>query len=86
MNFEYFELTKPINSVVDLQKYELTKAADAERFIFPYEIDRLAKYFGLNFSGYIVPARKHLFFKSLIRRRQRQGFRSLENQGVYFRK
>ena len=33
---------------------------------------------------YIVSARKQPFFKSLIRKCQRQGFRSVGNQGVYF--
>ena len=49
--------------VYDIGKMDLTAnqtvyiAGEAERFIFPYELDSLPEYFGLNFSGYIkVPS------------------------------
>lgn len=51
--FEYFELKAPIDSVVELQKFEQTQHGKVDRFIFPYKVEKLPEYFGLKFSGYI---------------------------------
>jgi len=66
LNFEYFELPEPIDSLIDLQKYERTKAGEVKRFIFPYELNSLPEYFGLNFSGYIKVPNEDVYTFSVL--------------------
>jgi predicted neuraminidase len=66
LNFKYFRLTEPIDSLADLQKYEPTETGEVERFIFPYKDENLSENFGLSFSGYIEVPKDDVYIFSLL--------------------
>ena len=66
LNFKYFELPEPIDSLVDLQKFEPVKNGEVKRFTFPYKVENLPKYFGLNFSGYIKIPKDDVYTFSVL--------------------
>ncbi len=66
LNFEYFELPEPIDSLAMLQKYEPMKKGEIETLVFPYKTEELSEYFGLKFSGYIHVPKEDVYMFSVL--------------------
>ena len=66
LNFEYFELPRVIDSLIDLQQFESTKIGEVNKIIFPYELDSLPEYFGLKFNGYVKVPSENVYTFSVL--------------------
>lgn len=53
VNFQYFEFSESIESVVDLSYMEVKSQGITEKLIFPFNNENLPKQFGLIFQGFI---------------------------------
>jgi len=53
LSCEYFELDVPIRSTDNLLQLKPTKIHAVDKFVFPYEDEKLPERFGLRYTGYI---------------------------------
>ncbi len=53
LRFEYYKITKPIKSVMELTKLTPSQKGKIEKFIFPFDDKKLPEQFGVIYKGFI---------------------------------
>jgi hexosaminidase len=66
LKFEYFEFDKPIDSTLDLLKMQPVSIGNIQKFIYPYEIEKLPERFGLIFNGFIEVPKEGVYIFSVL--------------------
>lgn len=57
LKFEYYEFDKPIDSTLDLLRMKPVKNGIVQKFVFPFDNEKLPDYFGVIYKGFIsVPS------------------------------
>lgn len=66
LNFEYYEISEPIKSVLELQKLTPIQKGKVAEFIFPYDDEKLSEKFGFIYRGYIKVPSTDVYSFSLL--------------------
>jgi len=61
LKFEYFEFDEPIELTTELLKMKPVANGNVQKFVFPYENEKLPEQFGLIFNGFIEVPKEELY-------------------------
>jgi hexosaminidase len=66
LNFEFYKISKQINSTLKLRDLTPTLKGEIEKFVFPHNDELLADQFGIIFKGYIIVPSTEVYSFSVL--------------------